>query len=167
MGSYWSAEADPSDPNATADMSAGDATEVRCSEKSGGLAYEVILATPTSEPPANVTSPAPKATPTTDDINKRLQAAEERKKKYEYQRQASITEKLSKLEEASKKREEADQQYISTAKEQLEQKMADNVKNRENIIKGMQEKLKEHLEQVKSVQEKTRQQYAELAAAIE
>ncbi|XP_037077356.1 golgin subfamily A member 6-like protein 1 isoform X2 [Pollicipes pollicipes] len=148
-------------------MSAGDTTEVRCQEKSGGLAYEVILATPTTEPPANVASPAPKATPTADDINKRLQAAEERKKRHEYQRQASVTDKLARIDEASKKRQEADQQYIQQAREQLEQKMGANVKNRENIIKGMQEKLKEHLEQVEAVQNKTRVQYAELAASIQ
>ena len=56
------------------------ATEVRCQEKSGGLAYEVILATPSTEPPPVVTSPPAKPTPTTDEINKRLLAAEERKK---------------------------------------------------------------------------------------
>ena len=61
-------------------LAAGAATEVRCQEKSGGLAYEVILATPSTEPPQAVTSPPAKAMPTTDEINKRLQAAEERKK---------------------------------------------------------------------------------------
>ena len=56
-----------------------------------------------------------------------------------------MTDKLSRIEEASKKREEADHLFIQQAREQLEQKMDANVKNRENIIKGMQEKLKEHV----------------------
>lgn len=61
-------------------MRGSAATEVRCQEKSGGLAYEVILSTPTVDPPASVTSPAAKPAPTADDISRRLQAAEQRKK---------------------------------------------------------------------------------------
>jgi len=55
---------------------------------------------------------------------------------------ADISNKLAKVEEATRKKDEITNEFISQTKEQLESKMELHVEKREAIISDMKEKLK-------------------------
>lgn len=140
------------------------ATEIRCQEKSrGGLSYEVILA----EPAPNVAVPKRPVTPgknvSVEEIEQKLKAAEERRivsssysidpsyaiiffsnysKSLEAKKMADISNKLAKVEEATRKKDEITNEFITQTKEQLESKMELHVEKREAIISDLKEKLK-------------------------
>ncbi|XP_055923515.1 axoneme-associated protein mst101(2) isoform X1 [Eupeodes corollae] len=128
-------------------------TEIRCQEKSkGGLSYEVILA----EPAPNVTLPKRPVTPgrsvSVEEIEKKLKEAEERRISLEAKKMAEISNKLAKIEEATRKKDELNNEFITQTKEQLETKMEQHVEKREAIISDLKEKLKIHSQEI----EKTR-----------
>lgn len=130
-----------------------EATEIRCQEKSkGGLSYEVILA----EPAPNVTLPKRPVTPgrsvSVEEIEKKLKEAEERRISLEAKKMADISNKLAKIEEATRKKDELNNEFITQTKEQLETKMEQHVEKREAIISDLKEKLKIHSQEI----EKTR-----------
>lgn len=63
----------------------------------------------------------------------------------EANRMAVLVAKLSKIEEASKKREEQENNFISQTREALEQKMEAHIEKRENYINDLRTKLKEQV----------------------
>ncbi|KAH8325684.1 hypothetical protein KR067_004368 [Drosophila pandora] len=144
------------------------ATEIRCQEKSrGGLSYEVILA----EPAPNVAVPKRPVTPgknvSVEEIEQKLKAAEERRISLEAKKMADISNKLAKVEEATRKKDEITNEFITQTKEQLESKMELHVEKREAIISDLKEKLKIHSQEIEKTRETLEQQKANEQKAIE
>ncbi|XP_058061194.1 uncharacterized protein LOC131211643 isoform X2 [Anopheles bellator] len=138
----------------TAQLSAAEATEIRCQEKSkGGLCYEVILA----EPAVNVTlpklPPVPEKSVSAVEIEEKLKAAEERRLSLEAKKMADWSAKMAKIEEASRKKDELDKEFKTHAKEVLHTKMEQYEEKREQQLSEIKEKLKMHAADI----EKTRQ----------
>ncbi|VVD05571.1 unnamed protein product [Leptidea sinapis] len=121
-------------------------TEIRCQEMSkGGLAYEVILAEPVGVPvPRRADSP--EKTPSVEEIQEKLKAAEERRRSLEASKMAAIAQKMAKIEEASRIRSEQTNNFISTTKEALDAKMETHEEKREAYINELRARLKDHLE---------------------
>ncbi|XP_017879022.1 stress response protein NST1 isoform X2 [Ceratina calcarata] len=141
-------------------------TEIRCQEKSkGGLCYEVILAEPTVQKRAP--SP-PQASPTQQvAIEDKLRAAEERRLSLGAQKIAALNAKLTKIEEASRKKDELNSAFITATRESLDAKMNSTEENREAHIQELKSKLKEHLESVEKTRLNLEQQTQEVKCAVE
>ncbi|KAH8240736.1 hypothetical protein KR026_004483 [Drosophila bipectinata] len=144
------------------------ASSIRCQEKSrGGLSYEVILA----EPAPNVAVPKRPVTPgknvSVEEIEQKLKAAEERRISLEAKKMADISNKLAKVEEATRKKDEITNEFITQTKEQLESKMELHVEKREAIISDLKEKLKIHSQEIEKTRETLEQQKANEQKAIE
>ncbi|XP_055381924.1 stathmin isoform X2 [Condylostylus longicornis] len=143
-------------------------TEIRCQEKSkGGLSYEVILA----EPAPNVALPkkplSPNKNVSAEEIEQKLKAAEERRLSLEAKKMAELSNKLAKIEEASRKKDELNNEFIIQTKEALESKMEQHVEKREEIISSMKEKLKIHSQDIEKTRNSLEQQKEIEKAAIE
>ncbi|XP_025993841.2 vicilin-like seed storage protein At2g18540 isoform X1 [Solenopsis invicta] len=143
-----------------------ESTEIRCQEKSkGGLCYEVILAEPTV--PKRAPSP-PQQSPTQQTaIEDKLKAAEERRLSIEANKLAALTAKLSKIEEASRKKDELSAAFITATRESLDAKMNNTEEKREAHIAELKNKLKEHLESVEKTRLSLEQQTEEVRCAVE
>ncbi|XP_019867933.1 myosin-9 isoform X4 [Aethina tumida] len=143
-------------------------TEVRCQEKTrGGLRYEVILGEPDVKaiPPKKQLSP--KSSMSVQDIEDKLKAAEERRQQLESNKLAAITAKMSKIEEASRKKDEQTNLFISQTKEALEKKIENHTEKREAYISDLKTKLKDHIENVEKTRLSLEQQTDEVRSAIE
>lgn len=144
------------------------ATEIRCEEKSrGGMCYEVILAQPCGdkpEPQAPV-SPRPKSC-THEEIQQKLQQAEERRKTVEASR-VKMTERMSKLEEASRKRDEINAAFITSTQKDLDSKLDQSQNNREAYLNGLKAKVHDHLSNVEAVAKKSETDREDLRVNIE
>ncbi|XP_070508275.1 stathmin-1-A isoform X2 [Chironomus tepperi] len=148
-------------------------TEIRCQEKSkGGLRYEVILAEPNLtqvQIPKAVQQPnnsTKEKSLTTQEIADKLKAAEERRLMYEAKKVADWTNKMAKIEEASRKKDELNNEFMVQAKETLINKMEHSEEKREAIITEMKEKLKNHTEEIKRTKEMLEQQKVEERNAL-
>ncbi|KYQ56389.1 Stathmin-4 [Trachymyrmex zeteki] len=141
-------------------------TEIRCQEKSkGGLCYEVILAEPTV--PKRAPSP-PQPSPTQQTaIEDKLKAAEERRLSIEAHKLAALAAKLSKIEEASRKKDELSAAFIAATRESLDAKMNNTEEKREAHIAELKNKLKDHLESVEKTRLSLEQQTEEVRCAVE
>ncbi|KAL7635002.1 UNVERIFIED_CONTAM: hypothetical protein RMT77_013987 [Armadillidium vulgare] len=144
------------------------ATEIRCEEKSrGGMCYEMILAEPIAEKPeATAGSPKAPKSVTEQDIKMKLLQAEERRKSMEASRLASISERLARLEEAGRKREEANLAFIAATQVALEDKLDAFSINREAHLNNLKTKISEHLTSVEAVRKQLEAQSEELRDAI-
>lgn len=147
-----------------------EATEIRCQEKSkGGLSYEVILA----EPAPNVALPKKTATTpgknsvSVEEIEQKLKAAEERRLSLEAKKMAELSNKLVKIEEASRKKDEINNEFIITTKEALDSKMRQHVEKREATISDLKEKLKTHSQEIEKTRTTLEQKKYEEKIAIE
>ncbi|KAG5682764.1 hypothetical protein PVAND_012097 [Polypedilum vanderplanki] len=149
-------------------------TEIRCQEKSkGGLRYEVILAEPnlaqvqipkTIQQDAtnnNNTKPL-----TAQEIAEKLRAAEERRSMYEAKKVADWTNKMAKIEEASRKKDELNNEFILQTSKSLVNKIEHAEEKREAIISDLKEKLKNHTEEIKRTKEMMEQQKVEERNAL-
>ncbi|XP_055709214.1 uncharacterized protein LOC129805362 isoform X1 [Phlebotomus papatasi] len=131
-------------------------TEIRCQEKSkGGLSYEVILAEPSITSSVQITkrptTPGKKEL-SAEEIEEKLKAAEERRLSLEAKKIAEWNAKMAKIEEATRKKDELNNEFMVQAKEALEAKMEHYEEKREAIINDKKEKLKVHSQEI----EKTR-----------
>ncbi|XP_071449071.1 stathmin isoform X3 [Hetaerina americana] len=144
-------------------------TEIRCQEKSkGGLRYEVILAEPISEtPPKRPPSPPSTKPISAENITEKLKAAEERRQSLEANKIATLAAKLSRIEEASKKKDEQTNAFISQTRDALEQKMETHTGKREAYLSDLKAKLKDHLETVEKTRLSLEQQTEEVRTAVE
>ncbi|XP_075212322.1 stathmin isoform X2 [Lycorma delicatula] len=143
------------------------ATEIRCQEEAkGGLKYDVILADSTGTPPAK-RSQSPTRTKSVENIEEKLKAAQERRLSLEANKMATLAAKLSKIEEASKKKDEQNSVFITQTKEALEQKMENHIEKREAYITDIRTKLKDHLEGVEKTRQILEQQTLEVRTAVE
>ncbi|XP_077300994.1 stathmin isoform X6 [Arctopsyche grandis] len=144
-------------------------TEIRCQEMSkGGLAYEVILAEPIGTPvvPKRPLSPGTK-TPSAEEIEEKLKAAEERRLSLEASKMTALAAKMAKIEEASRKRDELTSTFITSTKEALDAKMEIHVGKREAYISDLRAKVKDHLVGVEKTRLTIEQQTGEVWKAIE
>lgn len=144
-----------------------DPTEIRCKEQSkGGLKFDVIIADPAVPPPKRPGSPNNKNT-TAENIEGKLKAAEERRLSLEANKMATLAAQLSKIEEASRKKEEQNAVFINQTKEALDQKMETHTEKREQYISEIKTKLKDHLEGVEKSRQLLEQQTQDVRSAVE
>ncbi|CAO1385315.1 unnamed protein product [Diamesa serratosioi] len=146
-------------------------TEIRCQEKSkGGLRYEVILAEPTVNQlllPKVVQNPANKGPSlSAQEIEDKLKAAEERRLNLEAKKIADWSAKMAKIEEATRKKDELNNEFIIHTKEALLTKMEHSEEKREAIITDLKEKLKIHAEEIKRNKEMLEKQKNEERNAL-
>uniref|UniRef100_U5ET39 Putative stathmin n=1 Tax=Corethrella appendiculata TaxID=1370023 RepID=U5ET39_9DIPT len=126
-------------------------TEIRCQEKSkGGLSYEVILAEPSiTVPPVQKLAVTPgKFNVSVEEIEEKLKAAEERRLSLEEKKKIEWTAKMAKIEEASRKKDELEQEFISQTKKVLTEKMEHYEEKRVEQICDKMEKLKTHAQEI-------------------
>lgn len=144
-------------------------TEIRCEEKSrGGMCYEVILAKPCGDkpdPPQAPVSPRPKSC-TAEEIQHKLQQAEERRKTMEASR-VKMTDRMTKLEEAARKRDEINAAFITQTQKDLEVKLDQSQNNREAYLNGLKAKVHDHLSNVAAVRKQTESEQENLRLSIE
>jgi len=143
-------------------------TEIRCQEKSkGGLSYEVILA----EPAPNVTLPKRPSSlgknVSAEEIEQKLKAAEERRLSLEAKKMAELSAKMAKIEEATRKKDELNNEFINQTKEALVTKMEHYEEKREAIISDLKEKLKTHSQEIEKTRSSLEQQKLEERMALE
>jgi len=128
----------------------------------GGIKYEVILGEPVASTPPRVVSPSnvtPKPVISAEMLKLRQDTAAERRLSMEAERRASIIEKLRKVEEAAKRREEDKINFVNVTKENLEKRIEAHVEKRENHIADLKTKLSKyntsHLQEVRQNMEKS------------
>lgn len=149
-------------------MADAEATEIRCQEEAkGGLKYDVILADTKTPPPVKPRSQSPSRTKSVENIEEKLKAAQERRLSLEANKMATLAAKLSKIEEASKKKDEQNIVFINQTKEALEQKMENHIEKREAYITDIRTKLKDHLEGIEKTRQILEQQTLEVRTAVE
>lgn len=146
-----------------------EATEIRCQEKSkGGLSYEVILAEPAPNAAVPKRPKSPSKNVSAEEIEQKLKAAEERRLSLEAKKMAELSAKMAKIEEATRKKDELNNEFIIQTKEALENKMEQYEGKREAIISDMKEKLKTHSQEIEKTRTSLEQQkYVERVALEE
>uniref|UniRef100_A0A671RZM6 Stathmin n=1 Tax=Sinocyclocheilus anshuiensis TaxID=1608454 RepID=A0A671RZM6_9TELE len=120
-------------------------------------AFEVILRPPSfdGQREFHPTFP-PRSDPSLEEIQKKLDAAEERRKCQETELLKHLAEKREHEREVAQKAIEEHNNFIKMAKEKLEQRMEINKENREAHIAAMLERLQEkdkHAEEVRKNKE--------------
>jgi adenylosuccinate synthase len=139
---------------------------VSASETSkGGLKYEVIIDKPKVTTPPRVASPAtltPKPLISAELLKLRQDAAAERRLSMEAERRASLIEKLRKVDEAAKRREEDAANFVNVTKENLEKKIEAHVEKRENYISDLKTKMSSHTSHLQEVRQNMEKSMTEI-----
>uniref|UniRef100_V9LAX0 Stathmin n=1 Tax=Callorhinchus milii TaxID=7868 RepID=V9LAX0_CALMI len=132
---------DPADMNwcVISDMEVKD-----LNKRSSGLSFEVILKPPSFEgvPELHATFPK-KRDPSLEEIKKKLEAAEERRKYQEAELLKHLAEQREHERDVMQKAIEENNNFIKSARERLEQRMEINKENREAHLAAMLERLQE------------------------
>uniref|UniRef100_A0A8C2HRH9 Stathmin n=1 Tax=Cyprinus carpio TaxID=7962 RepID=A0A8C2HRH9_CYPCA len=117
-------------------------------KRASGQAFEVILKppTPVSEVAHSITSPPKKRDMSLEDIQKKLEAAENRRRSQEAQVLRALAEKREHERDVLLKAMEENSNFSKMAEEKLILKMEQNKENREAYLAAMMERL---LEKVK------------------
>uniref|UniRef100_A0A3Q3XC39 Stathmin-4 n=1 Tax=Mola mola TaxID=94237 RepID=A0A3Q3XC39_MOLML len=134
-----------------------DVEVIELNKRASGQAFEVILKPPSfdSVPDLNTSMPQ-RRDPSLEEIQKKLEAAEERRKCHEAELLKHLAEKREHEREVIQKAFEENNNFIKHAKEKLEQKMEANKENREAFLAAMLERLQEkdkHAEEVRKNKE--------------
>ncbi|XP_053277835.1 LOW QUALITY PROTEIN: stathmin-like [Pleuronectes platessa] len=122
------------------------AEEIKIKEidkRSSGQAFEVILADAVPMPSEFPLPPPKKKDLSLEEIQRKLYAAEERRKNHEAEVLKQLAEKREHEKEVLKKAQEENNNYSKRAEEKLNQKMEANKENRTAIMAAMNEKFKE------------------------
>ncbi|CAM9640740.1 stathmin-1-A-like [Petromyzon marinus] len=120
-----------------------EAIEVKeLNKRASGAAYEVILKEPSTGTPAPPFSPTRKDC-SLEEIQKKLLAAEERRKSHEAQVLKQLAEKREHEKEVLQKAEEENQSFMRQSEEKLQNKMGSNKENREALLAAKMEKLRQ------------------------
>uniref|UniRef100_A0A1B6DRJ8 Stathmin n=1 Tax=Clastoptera arizonana TaxID=38151 RepID=A0A1B6DRJ8_9HEMI len=146
------------------------ATEIRCHEQAkGGLKFDVILAEPAGTPPKPIQplTNSKSSENIKENIEEKLKAADERRLSLEANKMAVLAAKLSKIEEASKKKDEQNNVFVTQTKEALDQKMELYSENREAYISDLKNKLRDHLVGVDKARKIFEKQTEEIKAEID
>ncbi|CAB1339802.1 unnamed protein product [Coregonus sp. 'balchen'] len=119
-----------------------DVEVIELNKRASGQAFEVILKPPSFDgvPELNATMPQRREL-SMEEIQKKLEAAEERRKEAELLKH--LAEKREHGREVIQKAFEDNNNFIKNAKEKLEQKMEANKENREALLAAMLERLQE------------------------
>ncbi|KAL3980053.1 STAM-binding protein [Sarotherodon galilaeus] len=136
---------------------AEDVEVIELNKRASGQAFEVILKPPSFDglPELNASMPQ-RRDPSLEEIQKKLEAAEERRKCQEAELLKHLAEKREHEREVIQKAFEENNNFIKNAKEKLEQKMEANKENREALLAAMLERLQEkdkHAEEVRKNKE--------------
>uniref|UniRef100_A0A3P9GYG5 Stathmin-4 n=1 Tax=Oryzias latipes TaxID=8090 RepID=A0A3P9GYG5_ORYLA len=134
-----------------------DVEVIELNKRTSGQAFEVILKPPSFDalPELNTSMPQ-RRDPSLEEIQKKLEAAEERRKCQEAELLKHLAEKREHEREVIQKAYEENNNFIKNAKEKLEQKMEANKENREALLAAMLERLQEkdkHAEEVRKNKE--------------
>uniref|UniRef100_A0A3B5KII2 Stathmin n=1 Tax=Takifugu rubripes TaxID=31033 RepID=A0A3B5KII2_TAKRU len=123
----------------------GDLRYIKVKEldkRASGQAFEVILATP--DPKGDFPlSPPKKKDVSLEEIQRKLDAAEERRKNHEAEVLKHLAEKREHEKEVLQKAMEENNNFSKMAEEKLNQKMEANKENRTALKAAMDEKFKE------------------------
>jgi len=144
-------------------------TEIRAEEKSrGGMSYEVILSPSRggSEGPPSPTTPTSPRALTHEDIEHKLEQATLRRKSLEASRLAGVAERLQRLAEAAKKRQERDAAFVAATKAAAEARLDQSADNRKAYLDDLKAKIAEHLSGVEAVRSSTDAQTQKLRDEI-
>ncbi|XP_062863005.1 stathmin-like 4, like [Trichomycterus rosablanca] len=129
-----------------------DMEVIELNKRSSGQAFEVILRPPSFDGQREFNPPMPpRRDPSLEEIQKKLDAAEERRKCQEAELLKHLAEKREHEREVAQKALDEQNNFIKTAKEKLEQKMETNKENRKAHIAAMLGRLQEkekHAEEV-------------------
>uniref|UniRef100_A0A8C2G3H6 Stathmin n=1 Tax=Cyprinus carpio TaxID=7962 RepID=A0A8C2G3H6_CYPCA len=114
-------------------------------KRASGQAFEVILKppTPVSEVAHSITSPPKKRDMSLEDIQKKLEAAENRRRSQEAQVLRALAEKREHERDVLLKAMEENSNFSKMAEEKLILKMEQNKENREAYLAAMMERLLE------------------------
>ncbi|KPP67551.1 stathmin-4-like [Scleropages formosus] len=134
-----------------------DVEVIELNKRASGQAFEVILKPPSFDgiPEFNTSMPH-RRDPSLEEIQKKLEAAEERRKCQEAELLKHLAEKREHEREVIQKAIEENNNFIKMAKVKLEQKMEANKENREALLAAMLERLQEkdkHAEEVRKNKE--------------
>ncbi|XP_072545041.1 stathmin-like 4, like isoform X1 [Salminus brasiliensis] len=134
-----------------------DMEVIELNKRTSGQAFEVILRPPSfdGQREFHPTIP-PRRDPSLEEIQKKLDAAEERRKGQEAELLKHLAEKREHEREVAQKAIDEQNNFIKMAKEKLEQRMEINKENREAHIAAMLERLQEkdkHAEEVRKNKE--------------
>ncbi|XP_053316720.1 stathmin-4 isoform X1 [Spea bombifrons] len=134
-----------------------DMEVIELNKRASGHAFEVILKPPSFDggPEFNASLPQ-RRDPSLEEIQKKLEAAEERRKYQEAELLKHLAEKREHEREVIQKAIEENNNFIKMAKEKLAQRMEVNKENREAHLAAMLERLQEkdkHAEEVRKNKE--------------
>ncbi|XP_078503266.1 stathmin-4 isoform X3 [Lissotriton helveticus] len=134
-----------------------DMEVIELNKRTSGQSFEVILKPPSFDgvPEFNASLPR-RRDPSLEEIQKKLEAAEERRKYQEAELLKHLAEKREHEREVIQKAIEENNNFIKTAKEKLAQRMEVNKENREAHLAAMLERLQEkdkHAEEVRKNKE--------------
>ncbi|KAM7119184.1 stathmin-4 isoform X7 [Ciconia boyciana] len=134
-----------------------DMEVIELNKRTSGQSFEVILKPPSFDgiPEFNASLPR-RRDPSLEEIQKKLEAAEERRKYQEAELLKHLAEKREHEREVIQKAIEENNNFIKMAKEKLAQKMESNKENREAHLAAMLERLQEkdkHAEEVRKNKE--------------
>ncbi|MEE6477130.1 hypothetical protein FKM82_011366 [Ascaphus truei] len=121
-----------------------DMEVIELNKRTSGHAFEVILKPPSFDgiPEFNASLPQ-RRDPSLEEIQKKLEAAEERRKYQEAELLKHLAEKREHEREVIQKAIEENNNFIKMAKEKLAQKMEAQKENREAHLAAMLERLQE------------------------
>uniref|UniRef100_A0A8B9KXT3 Stathmin-3 n=2 Tax=Astyanax mexicanus TaxID=7994 RepID=A0A8B9KXT3_ASTMX len=118
-------------------------------KRTSGQAFEVILKSPTDlspDRPQTLALGAHKKEPTLGELQKKLEAAEERRRIQEKQVLKQLAEKREHEREVLNKAQEVNNNYSKMAEEKLNHKMEVSTENRTARISALKQRLKEKVE---------------------
>ncbi|KAK5862511.1 hypothetical protein PBY51_017899 [Eleginops maclovinus] len=121
----------------------GDIQVKELNKRACGQAFEVILSPSTPEAKCVPLSPLKKKTTSLEEIKRKLEAAEDRRKSYEADVLKQLAEKREHGKEVVQKALEEDCNLRKVAQEKLTQKMEANKENRTARMAALNEKFKE------------------------
>uniref|UniRef100_A0A3Q0QQW8 Stathmin n=1 Tax=Amphilophus citrinellus TaxID=61819 RepID=A0A3Q0QQW8_AMPCI len=124
--------------------SCGDIQVKELNKRASGQAFEVILSPPTPDAKLDFPlSPVKKRETSLDEIKRKLEAAEERRKSHEAEVLKHFAEKREHEKEVIQKAIEESCNFSKLAQEKLNQKMEANKENRTARMAALNEKFKE------------------------
>uniref|UniRef100_A0AAY5KIS3 Stathmin n=1 Tax=Esox lucius TaxID=8010 RepID=A0AAY5KIS3_ESOLU len=134
----------------------GDDIQVKeIDKRASGQAFEVILAAPTPDAKGEFPlSPPKKKDLSLEEIQRKLEAAEERRKSHEAEVLKHLAEKREHEKEVLRKAMEDNNNFSKIAEEKLNQKMEANKENKEALQAAMSEKFKEKDKKLEEVRAK-------------
>uniref|UniRef100_A0A8C6V6F2 Stathmin n=1 Tax=Neogobius melanostomus TaxID=47308 RepID=A0A8C6V6F2_9GOBI len=136
-------------PQITEKNTIKDVEVIELNKRASGQAFEVILKPPSFDgvPELNTSMPT-RRDPSLEEIQKKLEAAEERRKIQEAELLKHLAEKREHERGVIQKAFEENNNFIKNAKEKLEQKMEANKENRDALLAAMLERLQEKVQEM-------------------